>query len=62
MATFEQMIKELENIVEKMEKGEVSLDKSIELYEKGTDLAVKCNEILDKAEQKITYIGENEQE
>lgn len=61
MPTFESMIKELEGIVSKMEKGEIPLDKSIELYEKGTNLALKCNEILDKAEQKITYITPDEQ-
>ena len=61
MATFESMIKELETIVSKMEKGEIPLDKSIELYEKGTNLALKCNEILDQAEQKITYINADEQ-
>ncbi|MFI3225847.1 MAG: exodeoxyribonuclease VII small subunit [Clostridia bacterium] len=61
MATFESMIKELESIVSKMEKGEIPLDKSIELYEKGTKLAFECNKILDTAEQKITYITGDEQ-
>ncbi|MFI3115920.1 MAG: exodeoxyribonuclease VII small subunit [Clostridia bacterium] len=60
MATFESMIKELENIVEKLEKGEIPLDKSIELYEKGTNLAMKCNEVLDNAEQKIKILQEDE--
>lgn len=61
MATFESMIKELETIVSKMEKGEIPLDKSIELYEKGTNLAKKCNEMLDNAEQKVTFLTVNEQ-
>lgn len=56
MATFESMIKELETIVAKMEKGEIPLDKAIELYEKGTNLAIKCNKALDNAEIKIQNV------
>lgn len=62
MATFESMIKELETIVSKMENGEIALDKAIELYEKGTNLAVKCNEMLEKAEQKVKIIGETKED
>ena len=54
--SFETLIIELEEIVSKMEKGDVPLDKAIELYEKGTKISKKCSEMLDKAEQKITFI------
>lgn len=57
MATFESMIKELETIVSKMENGEIALEKAIELYEKGTKLAVECNKMLETAEQKVKVIG-----
>lgn len=62
MATFESMIKELETIVAKMENGEIALDKAIDLYEKGTVLATKCSEMLEKAEQKVKIINQTSEE
>ncbi len=58
--TFEEMIEELESIVETLEKGEIPLDESVALFEKGVKLSAKCHNRLDKAEQKITMLTENE--
>lgn len=54
--TYEQAIKELENIVSKLENSEVSLEESISLFEKGTELVKICNGKLNTAEQKLTQL------
>lgn len=56
--TFEKACSELEKIVSKLEKGSVSLEQSLELYEKGTKLAALCHEKLNKAQLKIEEIQE----
>lgn len=53
---YEDAIKELDEIVNKLENGTASLDESIKLFEKGTKLAGICNDKLKKAEQKITML------
>lgn len=53
---FEESIKELEKIVEKLEKGDIGLDESLELFEKGIKLSKVCNEMLDKAEKKVSVL------
>ena len=67
---FEKSIKELEEIVAKLEKGDAGLDESLELFEKGIKLSRDCNEMLDKAEKKVSvliggekqdFIGEEEE-
>ena len=50
---FEKAIEELENIVEKLESGEINLEESIELYEKGIELKNYCQEKLKEVETKI---------
>lgn len=59
---FEKSIKELEKIVEALEKGDKSLDESITLFEEGIKLSKECNDYLDKAEKKISVLinGENQ--
>ena len=54
--SFEQALKELEDIVQRLEQEEVSLEESIELYQKGVKLSKKCSEILEKAELKIKEV------
>lgn len=56
---FEQSIKELEDIVKKLEKGELALEESLQQFEKGIGLARNCQEILQQAEQKIETISAN---
>lgn len=50
---FEKSLAKLEEIVEKLEKGDVDLDESIELFEKGMNLLNDLKEYLGKAESKI---------
>ena len=53
---FEKSIKELEDIVSKLEKGEAGLDESLELFERGIKLSRECNDMLDKAEKKVSVL------
>ena len=52
--TFEENLKQLEDIVEQLESGEVDLEKSVELYEKGMILKNQCESKLKKLRLKIT--------
>ena len=54
--TFEQAMSRLEEIVRLMERGECGLDESLKLFEEGAKLAGICNEMLDKAEQKVDLL------
>ncbi len=53
---FEAALAELEGIVDKLEKGAVSLDDSIRLYERGEALKKRCDELLRNAEMRIEKI------
>ncbi|MEA4921341.1 MAG: exodeoxyribonuclease VII small subunit [Clostridiaceae bacterium] len=53
---FEEAVSRLEEIVKQLEKGDVPLDKSLELFEEGTGLIKKCGSALDKAEQRVTLL------
>jgi exodeoxyribonuclease VII small subunit len=56
--TFEQALNELETIVEKLEASELSLDKSLDQFEKGMKLAKHCEEELNKATGRVeTVVG-----
>jgi len=55
---FEEAIKELTNIVSKIEQGEIPLQDSLEQYEKGMTLIKHCRDILQKAEKQIEKITE----
>lgn len=54
--SFEVLISELEQIVEKLEAGETSLEDSVALFEKGVGLTRQCAKILDEAQQKVTML------
>jgi len=54
--TFEENIKKLEDIVDQLESGEIDLEKSVELYEKGMILKNNCEEKLKKVELQIKKI------
>ncbi|MDD4189357.1 MAG: exodeoxyribonuclease VII small subunit [Eubacteriales bacterium] len=54
--TFEQALSELEGIVEKMEKGDMTLDQSIEMFQKGIELSNYCSRRLDEVEKRITIL------
>jgi len=55
--TFEQAIKELTDIVGKIEKGQIPLQNSLEQYERGMALIKQCKGILEKAEKRIEKIS-----
>ena len=54
--SFEDSLKNLEDIVDQLESGDVDLEKSVELYKKGMDLKKICEEKLKKAELQIKQI------
>ena len=53
---FEKNISVLEDIVSKLESGEVSLDESLKLFEEGVKIIKECNTELDNAEQKVNIL------
>ena len=57
--TFEESIKELEEIIEKLEKGDCPLDEAVKLFEKGVKLSGDCHKTLSDAEQKIKILTED---
>jgi len=57
--SFEDDLHELEQLVNKLEEGGLSLDESIDLYEKGVKLAALCQDRLDKAQLRITQLRES---
>ncbi len=56
-ATFEQAMAELEAIVERIEGGEVGLEKSLAEYERGVALVKHCREMLTRAQQRVEELS-----
>ena len=54
--TYEKAIERLEAIVSELEKGNLTLDDSVQLFEEGARLADFCSKALDRAEQKLTKL------
>ena len=54
--TFEDAMRELEAVVDQLERGDVALDASIALYERGAALKKRCEEELKRAEEKVAAI------
>ena len=54
--TFEQAMAELEAVVDQLDRGEVALDESIKLYERGALLKKRCEQKLKEAEEKVAAI------
>lgn len=57
---FEENIKELEETVEKLERGDVTLEEALGLFENGIKLSKTCRKILDNAEKKVSVLLEND--
>ena len=57
---FEDKLAELETIVEKLEKGQLSLDESLGLFEQGITLSRDCNAMLKSARQKVEKLIEED--
>lgn len=53
---FEEAMQRLQEIVGKLESGEVSLEESMKLFEEGAKLSSQCYQLLDKAEQQVTQL------
>lgn len=54
--TFERALKELESIVGRLERGDVELEESIAIYERGEALRTHCDRLLRQAEAKVEKI------
>ncbi len=54
--SFEQALEALERIVDDLEKGDVPLDQSIRIYERGEALKAHCDKLLKAAEDKVEKI------
>ena len=57
--SFEQAMAELEQVVGKLERGDVALEDSIKLYERGAALKKRCEAKLKEAEEKVAAITLN---
>lgn len=57
---FEKSLEQLQEIVSKLEAGDVSLDESLTLFEKGIKLSKSCQKILDDAEKKVSVLVADE--
>jgi exodeoxyribonuclease VII small subunit len=55
---FEAAIAELESIVKKLEEGDLPLEQSLALYERGVQLSRFCHQKLEEAERRIEILGE----
>jgi exodeoxyribonuclease VII small subunit len=55
---FEAAIAELESIVKKLEEGDLALEKSLELYERGVQLSRFCHARLEDAERRIEVLND----
>ncbi len=59
--TFESSLEELERIVRQLEQGELTLEKSLELFEQGVKLSRDCQERLSQAERRIEVLMRDNQ-
>ncbi len=58
--TFEQAFKELEETVAKLEDGDLALEASLALFERGQQLSAHCSRLLEQAELKVTQLAQGE--
>ena len=57
---FEKAIQRLEKIVDDLEKGELDIDKSLEIFEEGIKMSRVCSKKLNEAEAKIEKLTQNQ--
>ena len=60
--SFEVWLDDLESVVERMEEGELSLEDSLALFERGMALSGRCQKALEGAEQKVRILTEARQD
>jgi exodeoxyribonuclease VII small subunit len=58
MANFEEHLTELEKVVERLERGDLTLDESVRLFEDGMKLSTACKQELEQAEGRIQVLVE----
>ncbi|MCD8878706.1 exodeoxyribonuclease VII small subunit [Staphylococcus kloosii] len=60
--SFEEMMEELESIVQKLDNENVSLEESLDLYQRGMKLSASCEETLKNAENKVNELIKEEED
>ena len=60
--SFEEMMQELENIVQKLDNETASLEESLDLYQRGMKLSTACDTTLKDAEKKVNKLMQEEAE
>lgn len=55
-ATFESNMQRLEQIVRAMERGDVSLEESLKMFQEGTELVRSCGKLLDDAQLQVKKV------
>lgn len=55
-ASFESCLEELEKVVKELEAGDLSLDRSLELFERGMGLSDACRKQLEEAETRVEML------
>ncbi len=56
---LEEMFQNLESVIKEIEEGDVTLEQSFDLYNKGMTLLKKCNETIDEVEKKVLVLDED---
>ena len=56
--TLEETFAGLEEVIQKMERGDVSLEETFKLYHKGMDMLKSCNDKIDKIEKQMLILDE----
>lgn len=59
--SFEKSMEELSKVVSELEQGQLELDRALTLFEKGVKLSKECQIILDKAQQKVSRLTQDEE-
>lgn len=57
--TLEQTFERLEEAIEKLEKEDISLEESFQVYKEGMKLIQSCNDKIDKVEKEVLKLNEN---
>ncbi len=57
--SFEEALTELDEIVTKLEAGDLTLEESLALFERGQKLATRCNKQLDEASLRVEQLSED---
>ncbi|NLK20929.1 MAG: exodeoxyribonuclease VII small subunit [Epulopiscium sp.] len=57
--TFEESLNRLEEIVELLEQGDISLEESLDYYKEGIELSVFCSKQLEEAEKQVIILQKN---